>query len=58
MRRVALTMAGGVISVVWVLKTSEPLIMAQSPVRAVPTAHSIMQQMEQNIFQWEMLQAH
>jgi hypothetical protein len=53
----ALTVAVGAISVVGVLKTSEPLIMTQSAERAVPAADSLLQQMERNIFQWEMLQA-
>jgi hypothetical protein len=54
----ALTVVVGAISVVGVLKTSEPLIMAQSAASAAPAADSLLQQMERNIFQWEMLQAH
>ena len=54
----ALTIAVGAIGAIGVLKTSEPLIMAQSAASAAPAADSLLQQMERNIFQWEMLQAH
>jgi hypothetical protein len=57
----------GTISVFGVLRTSEPLIMAQSAESAVPaalaesaapTADFLLQQIERNIFQREMLEAH
>ena len=54
----ALTVAAGAISVAGVLKTSEPLIMAQSAERAAPAADSLLLQIERNIFQREMSQAH
>jgi hypothetical protein len=62
----AFTLAAGAISVVGVLKTSETSIMAQSAASAAPADvsllhqadDSLLQQMERNIFQWEMLQAH
>jgi hypothetical protein len=53
-----LTLAAGAISVAGVLKTSEPLIMAQSAESAAPAEETLLQQMERNIFQWEMLQSH
>jgi hypothetical protein len=53
----ALTALAGAISVVGVLKTSEPLIMAQSAESAAPVPNSLLQQMEWSIFQREMLQA-
>lgn len=54
----ALTLAAGAISVVGALKTGESLIMAQSAASAVPAADSLLQQLERNISQREMLQAH
>jgi hypothetical protein len=63
----ALTVAVGAISVVGVLKTSQPLIIAQSAESAVPAALAesvmpaddlLLQQIERNIFQREMLEAH
>ena len=53
-----LTVATGAISVVGVLKTSEPLILAQSAKSAVPAAGSLLLQIERNIFQREMFEAH
>ena len=54
----ALTVAAGAISVVGVLKTSEPLTMAQSAESAAPATDLMLQQMERNISLREMLQAH
>ena len=54
----ALTLAAGAISVVGALKTGESLIMAQSAASSVPAADSLLQQLERNISQREMLQAH
>ena len=54
----ALTVVVGAISVAGVLKFNEPLIMAQSAERAAPAADSLLQQIERNIFQREMLEAH
>ena len=54
----ALTLAAGAISVVGALKTGESLILAQSAARAAPAADSLLQQIERNISQREMLQAH
>ena len=54
----ALTLAAGAISVVGALKTSQPLAMAQSAESAAPAADSLLQQIERNISQREMLQAH
>jgi hypothetical protein len=57
----------GAISVAGVLKTGEPLIMAQSAEStasaalvesAAPVDDSLLQQIERNIFQREMLEAH
>ncbi len=53
----ALTLAAGAISVVGALKTSEPLILAQSAASAAPEAGSLLQQIERNISRREMLQA-
>jgi hypothetical protein len=61
----ALTLMAGAISVFGVLKTSEPLVMAQSTESAVPADDSLLQppddsflqQIERNMFQREMLQA-
>ena len=53
----ALTVMVGAISVAGVLKTSEPLIMAQSAEGAAPATDLMLQQMERNILQREMLQA-
>ena len=54
----ALTVVAGAISVVGSLKTSQPLFMAQSAASAASAAGSLPQQIERNIFQREMLQAH
>ena len=54
----ALTLAAGAISVAGAFKTSEPLILAQSAASAAPEAGSLLQQIERNISQREMLQAH
>jgi hypothetical protein len=54
----ALTLAAGAITVAGVLKFSEPLVMAQSAEFAAPADDSLLQQIERNIFQREMLQAH
>ena len=54
----ALTLAAGAISVVGALKTGESLILAQSAASAAPAADSLLQQIERNISQREMLQAH
>ena len=40
------------------IKTSEPLIMAQTAGSTGPAEETLLQQMERNIFQWEMLQTH
>ena len=53
-----LTVMAGAISVAGILKISEPVVMAQSAESAAPADESLLQQMERNIFQWEMLQAH
>ena len=54
----ALTLAAGAISVVGALKTGESLILAQSAASAALAADSLLQQIERNISQREMLQAH
>ena len=54
----ALAITAGAISVVGVLKTSEPLTMAQSAESAAPATDLMLQQMERNISLREMLQAH
>ena len=54
----AFTLAAEAISVAGVLKTSEPLIMAQSEESAAPADDSPLQQIERNIFQREMLEVH
>jgi hypothetical protein len=63
----ALTVLAGAISVVGVLKTSQPLVMAQSAESAMPAALAknvmpaddlLLQQIERNMFQREMLEAH
>ena len=54
----ALTLMAGAISVVGVLKTGEPLIMAQSAESAAPEGDFLLQQIERNIFLREMLEAH
>ena len=58
MRLVALTVATSAIRVVGVVETGEPLIMARSARSPAPTEQTLLQQMDQNIFQREMLQAH
>ena len=54
----ALTVAAGAISVVGALKANKPLVLAQSAESAAPTTDLMLQQMERNISQREMLQAH
>jgi hypothetical protein len=53
----ALTVAVGAISIVGALKTSKPLMLAQSAEGAVPAADLLLQQIERNISRREELQA-
>jgi hypothetical protein len=54
----ALTVAAGAISVVGALKAIEPVVLTQSVESDTPATDLMLQQMERNIFQREMLQAH
>ena len=54
----ALTVVAGAISVAGALKTNEPLVLARSVEGDTPATDLMLQQMERNIFQREMLQAH
>ena len=54
----ALTVAAGAISVGGALKAIEPVVLTQSADGDAPATDLMLQQMETNIFQREMLQAH